>query len=215
MINLIKSFYRSHRFGGSAGKMLLWIWVKKDMPKVKGELGIDLAGGTMGNKHFFSTEKYVCVDVDQTQLDIGKRRNPNVVTINSKIQEFLKNEQQQKPDLLACFQTMGTNAKFEHEETLEVIKLMYRFLKPGGSMIFNVCWLKNINEMEKQLSHFFDNKFKSVDCKFYGALHITPKKPIPGFIRFILAYLMHGLPPLRTYFGLKKERLYYFCQKKL
>ena len=58
MTNLLKSFYRSHRFGGSAGKMLLWIWVRKDMPKIKGELGIDLAGGTMGNKHFFSTKKW-------------------------------------------------------------------------------------------------------------------------------------------------------------
>ena len=74
MINLLKSFYRSHRFGGSAGKMLLWIWVRKDMPKIKGELGIDLAGGTMGNKHFFSTKKYICVDINQTGLDIGKKK---------------------------------------------------------------------------------------------------------------------------------------------
>jgi len=189
--------------------------VRKDMPKIKGELGIDLAGGTMGNKHFFSTKKYICVDINQTDLDIGKKKNPNAVIINSRIQEFLQDPHQQKPDLLACFQTMGTNAKFEHEETLDVINSMYKFLKPGGSMIFNICWLKNINEVEKQLSHFFDKKFKSVDCKFYGALHITPKKPIFGFIRFILAYLMHILPPLRTFFGLKKERLYYCCHKKL
>lgn len=215
MINLLKSFYRSHRFGGSAGKMLLWIWVRKDMPKIKGELGIDLAGGTMGNKHFFSTKKYICVDINQTDLDIGKKKNPNAVIINSRIQEFLQDPHQQKPDLLACFQTMGTNAKFEHEETLDVINSMYEFLKPGGSMIFNICWLKNINEVEKKLSNFFDKKFQSVDCKSYGAFHKTPKKPIFGFIRFILAYLMHTLPPLRTYFGLKKERLYYFCQKKL
>ena len=72
MINLIKSFYRSHRGGGSAGKILLWIWVKKDLPKIKGKLGVDLAGGTMGNKHFFSTEKNICVDIDQKDLEIGK-----------------------------------------------------------------------------------------------------------------------------------------------
>ena len=47
-----KSFYRSHRIGLSAGKTLLWIWVKNDLPKINGEVGIDLAGGRMFNKRF-------------------------------------------------------------------------------------------------------------------------------------------------------------------
>ena len=215
MINLVKSFYRSHRGGGSAGKILLWIWVKKDLPKIKGKLGVDLAGGTMGNKHFFSTEKYVCVDIDQKDLEIGKSNNPDAIIINSRMQEYLKDDNQEKPNVLVCFQTMGTNAFFEHNESIDVIKSMYSFLKPGGSMIFNIVWIKGINDMEKELSSFFENKFETVNYKFYGAMHKTWQKPVPGFVRFILAYLMHIFPPLRTFFGLKKERLYYCCRNKL
>lgn len=223
MINFIKSFYSSHRFSGSAGKILLWIWVKKDLPKIKGELGVDLAGGSMLTKRFFSTKKYICVDIDQAELDKGKKIYPEAITINSRIQEFLKDTKQINPDVLVCFQTMGTNPKFEHnhinrqyEETLEVVRSMYYFLKPGGSMIFNICDTKNIGEIKKKLSLFFDQKFNSVRYKFYGAFHITKsQKRIPMFIRFMTAYLMHLIPSFRTLFGLKKERVYFFCQKKL
>ena len=205
MINLVKSFYRSHRGGGSAGKILLWIWVKKDLPKIKGKLGVDLAGGTMGNKHFFSTEKYVCVDIDQKDLEIGKSNNPDAIIINSRMQEYLKDDNQEKPNVLVCFQTMGTNAFFEHNESIDVIKSMYSFLKPGGSMIFNIVWIKGINDMEKELSSFFENKFETVNYKFYGAMHKTWQKPVPGFIRFILAYLMHIFPPLKNIFWFEKR----------
>ena len=122
------------------------------------------------------------------------------------MQEYLKDDNQEKPNVLVCFQTMGTNAFFEHNESIDVIKSMYSFFKPGGSMIFNIVWLKGINDMEKELSSFFENKFETVNYKFYGAMHKTwQKKPVPGFIRFILAYLMHIFPPLRTFFGLKKR----------
>ena len=80
------------------------------MPKIKGKLGVDLAGGTMGNKHFFSTEKYVCVDIDKKDLEIGKSNNPDAIIRNSRLQEYLKDDSQEKPNVLVCFQTMGTNA---------------------------------------------------------------------------------------------------------
>ena len=214
MINFIKSFYSSHRFSGSAGKILLWIWVKKDLPKIKGDLGLDLAGGAMGNKHFFSTKKYVCVDINLKDLERGKNKYPDAIIVNSRIQEYMKDEHQNKPDVLVCFQTMGTNAFFEHDESFEVIKSMYNHLKKGGSMIFNIVWLDNIDEMERNLSTFFSTKFENVKLKSYGALHKT-RLPMPGFIKFILAYLMHFIPPLRTFFGFKKKRLYYYCQNKL
>ena len=67
------AFYRSHRIGLSAGKTLLWIWVKSDLPKIRGEIGIDLAGGSMVNKRFFRTKKYICVDIDRNELELGKK----------------------------------------------------------------------------------------------------------------------------------------------
>ena len=78
------------------------------MPKIKGKLGVDLAGGTMGNKHFFN-RKILCVDIDQKD-EIGKSNNPDAIIINSRMQEYLKDDNQEKPNVLVCFQTMGTNA---------------------------------------------------------------------------------------------------------
>lgn len=215
MKKFLISFYKSHRIGLSAGKTLLWIWVKNDLPKIKGEIGIDLAGGSMFNKRFFSTKKYICVDIDQNELVLGKKKNPDAIIINKKIQDFLKEKNQIKPNILACFQTMGTNHFFEHNESIEVIKLMYKYLEPGGSMFFNITWIKNINKIETELSEFLDKKFERINYKYYGAFHKTWRRPLPGFLRFLLAYLMYFLPLLRTMFGLKKERLYYFCYKKL
>ena len=141
MINLFKTFYRSHRIGGSAGKTLLWIWVKKDLPKIKGDLGLDLAGGAMGNKHFFSTKKYVCVDINLKDLERGKNKYPDAIIVNSRIQEYMKDEHQNKPDVLVCFQTMGTNAFFEHDESFEIssddgkkLKMLKRHLKTAYNM---------------------------------------------------------------------------------
>lgn len=211
MINFLKHFYRSHRIGLSAGKTLLWIWVKNDLPKIKGEIGIDLAGGRMFNKRFFRTKKYICVDIDENELSLGKKNNPDSIIINKKIQDFLKEKNQIKANILVCFQTMGTNKFFEHNESIEVIKLMYKYLETGGSMLFNITWEKNINRIESELFTFFDKKFEKINYKYYGAFH----KPLPGFISFTLAYLMYFFPLLRTLFGLRKKRLYYHCYNKL
>ena len=215
MLKFLTLYSRSFRVGFSPGKTLLWIWVKKDLTKMKGDIGIDLAGGRMLNKRFFSTKKYICVDIDKKELEIGKEKYPDAQIFNCKIQEFLKDKNQKNADVLACLQTMGTNQFFEHDETFEVVKLMYYFLKPGGSMIFNAVWLENLNYHEKELSEYLKNKFQSVDVKYYGAMHTSNVKKLPGLVRFFLAYLMNMFPPLRTLFGLKKQILYYCCENKL
>jgi len=218
MLNLVKSFYRSHRIGSTSAKTLLWMWIKKDLSKKKGETGVDLAGGSMLNKRFFKTNKYICVDIDKSKLEKGKSNNLDAIAINSKIQDFLLENQQKKLDVLLCVQTMGANKFFEHDEILHVVTSMYTSLKTGGSMIFNVgkeVGNLNLNEMENKLSLMLKGKFKHIDRQFYGFLHKSFKKPIPRPVIYILAYLMNMLPPLRTLFGLKKDKLYYFCQGKL
>ena len=32
--NTLKKFYKSHRIGTSVGKTLLWIWIRRDLPKI-------------------------------------------------------------------------------------------------------------------------------------------------------------------------------------
>jgi len=218
MLYLIKSFYRSHRIGSTSAKTLLWIWVKKDLSKTQGDTGADLAGGTMLNKRFFKTKKYICVDIDQKKLDIGKSANLDAVIINSKIQNFLQEDQKKKLDVLLCVQTMGANKFFEHDEIIEVVTSMYNSLKTGGSMIFNVgkeVGNLDLDLMENKLSLLLKGKFKYIDNQFYGFLHRSHNKSLPRPIVFCLAYLMNMLPPLRTLFGLKKDKLYYCCQGKI
>ena len=216
MKKIIKYLIGSPRIGSSAGKTLLFIWIKNDLKNIKGELGIDLAGGSMLNKRFFSTDEYVCVDIDQSKLDKGKNENSDAISINSKIQDFMNNKDQNKADVLLCVQTMGTNRFFEHEETLKVIKQMYYFLKPGGSMIFNVGSVNiNLNHLENQIKEILNQKFKSVNIRTYGAFHITHKNLTHRFNRLILAYLMNFFLPLRTFFGFKKRKIYFACKNKI
>ena len=226
MKNFLKSLTGSPRIGASAGKTLLFFWLKKDLQYMKGDLGVDLAGGSMFNHKFFKTNEYICVDIDQSKLDKGKNKNPSAIAINSKLQDFMKNDNQKKADVLLCVQTMGTNQFFEHDETLKVVSLMYDFLKPGGSMIFNVGLKKELNQIEKEINILLKKKFKSMKIRSYGALHKTKQKSLQGssfnlvnfyhiFNRIILAYLMHILPPLRTFFGFKKNKIYVVCKKKI
>lgn len=218
MWNLIKSFYRSHRIGSTSAKTLLWIWVKKDLSKIKGDTGADLAGGTMSNKKFFKTNKYICVDIDKGKLEKGKNNNLDAIAVNSKIQDFLKENQQINLDVLLCVQAMGTNRFFEHDEVLKVVSSMHNSLRKGGSMIFNVgkqLGKLDIITMENELSLMLRGKFKRIDSKFYGFLLQPFQRPILRPVLLILAYLMNIFPPLRTLFGLKKEKLYFCCQSKL
>ncbi len=217
MWNSIKSFYRSHRVGSTSGKTLLWIWVKRDLSKFKGDTGVDLAGGGMLNKRFFKTNKYICVDINKGKLEKGKNSNLDAIAVNSKIQDFLKENQQTNLDVLLCVQTMGTSRFFEHDEVLKVVTSMHNSLRKGGSMIFNVgkSGNQNLITMENELSLMLRGKFKRIDSKFYGFLFQPFQISIPRPVLLILAYLMNIFPLLRTLFGLKKEKLYFCCQSKL
>lgn len=210
----LKEFYKSHRLGVAVEKTLLWIWVKRDLAKMKGEVGIDLAGGRMLTKRFFSTKNYICVDIDQQKLDSGMNSNPDAVAVNMRIQDFLKDSRNQAPDALVCLQTFGTNTLFEHDQTIDVVKEMARFLRQGGGMIFNIgsdCG--NLREAETQLHSLLAEKFESVKIKHYGAMHRTKRKA--SSIDLVWAYCMHYVPPLRTMLGLQVKRVYFCCNRKL
>ena len=203
------------RTGVTASKTLLFLWLKKDLRLIEGKLGIDLAGGSMLNKKFFMTKKYICVDLDEKKLKKGINNYPDALTINDTIENYMRTYNQEKPDLLVCVQTMGINKKFNHNQTLIVIKMIYDLLKPGGSMIFNIGnHMVNLNLIEIKLDELFNKKFKSIKIHSYGFMNKTIKKPNP-FLHFFLANLMNIFPPLRTCFGLKKTNIYCCFKKKL
>jgi hypothetical protein len=216
MKQIIKKFIGPIRIGASAGKTLLFIWVKNDLKNIQSKISVDLAGGSMENKKFFKTDKYICVDIDKSKLDSGKKKNPDSTIINCKIQDFMKNEYQKNVDLLLCVQTMGTNTFFEHDETLKTIKQMYYFLNHGGSMIFNIgAYNTNLDLLENQINEFLKEKFKTINIKSYGAFHITLENNSHWSKRLFLAYLMNIFVPLRNLFGLRKKKLYIFCKNKI
>ena len=168
---------KKFRISLEPGKTLLWLWLKDSLSKIKGIEGADLAGGSMFNKTFFKTKKYICVDINQIKLDEGKKRNPDAKVFNLTIQDYLKNNTESH-DVLVCVQTMGTNGLFDHEETIKVVHQMYKALRKGGSMVFNVGSVGiDIEDMNKKLSQFFEGKFESIDKRFYGAFHFDTGKP--------------------------------------
>ena len=59
---MIKGLFR---VSSTPGKTLLWLMLKNDLKNITGELGVDLAGGSMLNRPFFKTKKYVSVDINQ------------------------------------------------------------------------------------------------------------------------------------------------------
>ena len=203
------------RIGVTASKTLLFLWLKYDLKSIDGELGIDLAGGSMMNKKFFMTKKYIFVDLDKQKLDRGVRNFPDALPVNDKIENFIKSYNREKPNLLVCTQTMGINSKFNHDHTLILIKMIYDLLKPGGSMVFNVGNVGvNLSSIEKELGKLFSRKFKYIKINSYGFMNKTIKKPNPYF-QFFLANLMNIIPPLRTCFGFNKTNIYCCFKKKL
>ena len=202
------------RIGVTTSKTLMYLWLKKDLRSIKGKLGIDLAGGSMVNKKFFKTKKYICVDLDEKKLKRGSDNFPDAIAINDKIENYMTKYNQEKPDLLVCIQAMGINEKFDHNQTFIVIKMIYDFLKPGGNMVFNVGPVVNLNLIEMELNKFFNKKFKSVKIHSYGFMNKTVQNPNP-YLEFFLAYLMNVFPPLRNCFGLKKTNIYCCFKEKL
>jgi len=212
---ILKLMIGQIRIGVTACKTLVFLWLKRDLRSIEGELGIDLAGGSMLNKKFFITKKYICVDIDKQKLKRGSDNFPDALAINDKIENFIKTYNQEKPDLLMCIQTMGINNKFDHSHTLIVIKMIYDLLKPGGSMVFNIgSFGVNLSLIEKELNEFFKIKFKFIKIRSYGFMNKTIEKP-NSYLHFFLASLMNIFPPLRTCFGLNKTNIYCCFKKKL
>ena len=83
---MIKNLFR---ISSTPGKTLLWLLLKKDLTSVKGDLGVDLAGGSMLNKCFFKTKRYVSVDINQIKLSEGMEVYPDAIAVNETIQKVV------------------------------------------------------------------------------------------------------------------------------
>jgi len=159
------------RISSTIGKNLLWLWLKKDLSDVKSELGVDLAGGSMSNKPFFKTKRYISVDINEIKLKEGLQVYSDAIAVNDTIQNYLSNTKE-KPNLLVCVQTFGTNLLFEHQETEKVIRSMSETLSVGGSMAFNIGIQSDIDTelLKNRLYSFLNSRFQNVKYNFYSEL---------------------------------------------
>ena len=106
------------------------------------------------------------------KLNEGLQKHPDAEAVNSSIMDYLDNLKDEKPDVLVCVQTMGTNQFFDHDETCLTVEKMHEVLRSGGGMIFNVSSVGvDLNDMERRLNNLLKGKFKSVKSSFYGAFH--------------------------------------------
>ena len=193
--------------------------MKKDLVQIaKGGTGVDLGAGKMLNKRFFACDHYIAVDIDGEKLGRGIANFPDAEVFLGRIQDFLASLENTKrskdPRILVCVQTMGTNAHFEHHESLEVVRQMHNSLQPGGGMIFNIgnrgvdLFLVK-NALMKELSE----NFQTIKVREYGAFHEDQHRTSPS-MSFGLALLMQLFPPLRTMFGRQVNKLYFCCGGK-
>jgi hypothetical protein len=179
---MVKNLFR---ISSTPGKTLLWLMLKKDLSSIDGELGVDLAGGNMLNKFFFKTKRYISVDINQIKLSEGLEKYPDAIAVNETIQNYLL-KTTDKPNLLVCVQTFGTNMFFEHKETFEVIKNMTKSLSFDGSMIFNVGGSSqdgqnfgnvDLEKLKNKLLPLLKTQFHNVNFRYYGAMHYRFKNP--------------------------------------
>ena len=101
-------------------------------------------------------------------------------------------------------------SKFFHGKFQKVDKKFYGAFDPDG-IPKNLRWKKNedgkvirINNHSKTVKRGF---FISIFKNFFSSLR--------NFFSLFVAIMMHFFPPLRTIFGLRKNKIYFCCEKKL
>ena len=194
------------RISSRPEKTLLWMWLKRDMEKIGGEVGIDLAGGKMHNYGLFKTQKYICIDADRQRIERNKRI-AGIECINCRIQDL----EGIYGDVILCVQTYGINKYFEDEDTFLCIDKMVEMCRRGGTVVFNVGGRSYVpQQVEEYLVKRYWKSFNSIKVSRYGAF----KGKYPKFMSSVIAWLMNSLPCTRTFFGLKERCVYCVMNSK-
>lgn len=172
----------------------------------------------MVDTRFFACDHYVAVDIDSQKLSRGKTNFPAAEVFLGRIQDFLTaaGNTKQRRDIrsLVCVQTMGTNAHFEHQETVDVVRQMQRAVEPGGGMVFNIGAAGvDLSLIRDSLMKELSRSFEKVKVREYGAFH-GEKHQTSRVMSFCIALVMHVFPPLRTLFGREIKKLYFCCYGK-
>ena len=186
-------------------KQLLWIWVQRDMKKLSGSVGLDLAGGEMSNYDLFRADQYICADIDEERMIQGLAKVPDAKLIHSSLENFDSREIQ--GDIIVCVQTIGINNLFDAENTMIVVEKIIEATKPNGSAIFNIG--SNSISYLPSILNLIEKKFESVTIKSYGNIFFNLQ--YPKVISLLLAIIMFFLPV----FLRGKNKRYIVCKRKM
>lgn len=190
------------RFSTKPSKQLLWFWMMKDMRLSEGKnIGIDAACGSLRNKPWFRTTRYIGIDADQKRLDKGIAHFPESRVICSRIEDV----EGIKGDFLVCVQAFH-NKLFDSTKTFQVVQHLQNMLNPEGILIFNIG-KKNI-PYEDEIDNLLSTKFKTIQKKRYGRFSSDMKMISP-----FMAMLMYVFPWLRQ--GRSHSKVYYVCKGKI
>lgn len=187
------------RFSRNPSKQLLWLWLARDMQRLRGRRGLDAACGLMENRRFFQTETYFGFDADANRLDIAKKQNPDVEAVHMQISDASK---EHESDVVLCVQTLGANKFFDHTATLDAVQSLIEVTKAGGSLILNV----GAKSSHAGLLDILRRSFETVTVRRYGGYNAE----LPVLLSLLVACAFFLFPAIR---GSKK--IYCLCQNKV
>ena len=157
----------------------------------------------MQNRLYFQTLKYIGIDVNKSQLEIGKSKYPDADCIEGTIQTI----DHIKGDFVLCVQVIG-NTRFELEksDTNMVVQKLIDILNIDGNLIFNID--KSSPKQEDDISMLLNKYFTSVKQVNYRRSNINVNR----YLACMIAIFLYYLPFLR---GIgKTKKIYYVCKGK-
>ena len=205
------------RIGNTPHKALLRILMRRDGRRNSGTV-IDAACGRSLDRQMFHRMRYVGFDIDEVKLSEARRRlTPPDDRIYVCSIEEAPNILEERGHLVVCVQTIGTNqwcdVRHVHQQVLSLIALT----RTGGDLIVNVGNRdNNIEQMSEITQSLLEERFATVKVVRHGA---TAKKTQSPKKRHLLTYyaivlMMFAAPPLRTLFGRRHTKTYFYAQKK-
>lgn len=168
------------------------------------EVGLDIACGKMNFRPQFHTKRYIGVDLDEERIKYGIKRFPD--NTEGRVCKIEDMEVDLQGDFVACIQAIGTNHRFNTENTMTCVNKLVAATREGGVLVFNTG--EECIGCDHDIKALLSQSFEDVRTIYYGAFNIKTFRPIS----FILAYFMEFLPFLRT-IG-KKKRILYICRNR-
>ncbi len=200
------------RFSEKPGKMLLWLWLWRDLRKIGHQpFAIDAACGEMKNRRFFDVDRYLGFDASERVLAVARAEHPEETALLAELAELpCLVAEHGRADIVCCVQTINTNHNFDHSSALTVVRNLALATAVGGTLLVNFGSKgAPLPALERATLELLGPQFERIDMRRYGAL--LDRVPFGLVLSPLLALGMWAVPPLRHAFGRRYLKLYLVC----